>query len=76
MELARKWDCRGIHTVYGSVDKETLNRLLRFSPQAILRKNAAITNPAEKNTPKDDRKISIARKPSDILKILGLNRKK
>lgn len=76
MELARKWDCRGIHTVYGSVDKDTLKRLLKFSPQAILRKNAAIQSPEEKRGPKDDRKISIAKRPSDILKILGLSRKK
>ncbi len=76
MELARKWNCRGIHTVYGLPGKELIDRLLKFSPQAILKKNAALIGLQEKPAgKKNNSKISIAKTPREILKILGLAKK-
>jgi phosphoglycolate phosphatase len=50
MALVRKYGCRGIHAAYGVPSKEMLDRLLRFAPEKIVRKNMATTG-AETSSP-------------------------
>jgi phosphoglycolate phosphatase-like HAD superfamily hydrolase len=67
MELARRWGCRGIHTVYGIPDKKLIERLMKFSPQSILKRNAAIINRPKNNQQKDNSRIKIAENADQIL---------
>jgi phosphoglycolate phosphatase-like HAD superfamily hydrolase len=72
MEIARIWGCRGIHAVYGIPDKKLIERLLKFSPQSILRKNASIKNPKKDNRPKDNSRIKSAGDSGEIMAFLGI----
>lgn len=68
MELARRYGCRGIHAVYGETTQDLLNRLLRFSPEKVAKKNSSLSH----ETPDSQGPIVKVTNPYEILKVLNL----
>jgi len=72
MELVRRYGCRGIHAVYGESKPEMLQRLLRFAPERVAKRNVAVKALPILKTQENKGVIAKVQDPKKILGILGL----
>ena len=74
MELVRLFGCRGIHATYGASSTENLQRLLRFAPERIAKKNSSTADkrPTTKKSPHTGLIVKV-KNPAEILKVLNLD---
>lgn len=71
MGLAQKYNCRGLHAIYGEANPELITRILRFAPTRIAKRNISIeTTNHEPKT--NNNLIEIIESPREILSKIGL----
>lgn len=63
MGMARKYECFGLHAVYGLPKPELIKRLLRFAPESAARRNTSLGSAEER----ENSRIIPIHNPSEIL---------
>ena len=73
MELVRLFGCRGIHATYGESTAENLQRLLKFAPERIAKKNSSTSTPTASTKKPHQGLIVKVKSPAEILRVLKLD---
>lgn len=66
MELARLYDCLGIHAAYGATTPDLISRISKFAPERVASRNVGIGGTTDSN-------IRPANHPDEILELLQFN---
>ena len=65
MELAKRYDCLGIHAAYGAATADQIKRINKFAPARIANRNSSSSADAPDNS-----KIKVVNSPTEILTAL------